>query len=210
MGSFHSSLARRSLARRAAALLAAAFVLAIAARASAIGIELQTVVSPVTVGSQLEIQIVATGLGDGVAPTLRAWQLDAVFDSTLLAFDSVAFSDALGDMDPMAPLSIGTLIGSPPSSGPVGMAAVSLVGDLPTLDALQQAESLPGGTSALLATLTFEALAVGTGTVEGSNVLAIDNDFLTLPIDSLTPRATRSGIRFPSPLRPPPSRSARR
>ena len=109
----------------------------------------------VLVGDTADVELVISGLGDGVAPSLSVFDLDIGFDPTILAFDSVTFGDPiLGDQ-----LDIWLLGGNPmgasvPSPGVLNIFEVSL--DFPWDLDDWQAEDFT------LATLTFDTLALGT------------------------------------------------
>jgi len=109
----------------------------------------------VLLGNQTNVDLVISGLGNGVAPSLSVFDLDIGFDPTILAFDSVTFGDPiLGDQ-----LDIWLLGGNPmgasvPSPGVLNIFEVSL--DFPWDLDDWQAEDFT------LATLTFDTLALGT------------------------------------------------
>ena len=109
----------------------------------------------VLVGDTADVELVISGLGNGVAPSLSVFDLDIGFDPTILAFDSVTFGDPiLGDQ-----LDIWLLGGNPmgasvPSPGVLNIFEVSL--DFPWDLDDWQAEDFT------LATLTFDTLALGT------------------------------------------------
>lgn len=52
-------------------------------------------------GDPVDVQIVISGLGDGTAPSLGAFDLDVSFDPAILSFNRVAFGPYLGDPDPL-------------------------------------------------------------------------------------------------------------
>ena len=64
----------------------------------AISIGFSPVSQDVLVGELVSVDLVISGLGDGTAPSLGAFDLDIEFDPAVLAFNSVAFGDPiLGD-----------------------------------------------------------------------------------------------------------------
>lgn len=129
--------------------LALALLLALApAGAGAVSIDLAPGVVAATVGASFDLELVVSGLGDGAAPSLGAYDFDLEFDASLLAFESVAFGTQLG---------AGSLQASGVAGGVVDLAEVSLLSPA-ALDALQ-----PG--SFVIATLRFTPLAPGTSSV---------------------------------------------
>ena len=114
----------------------------------------------VDIGSTVDVDIVISGLGDFTDPSLGVFDLDVIFDPTILSFDSVTFGLLLGDP------SLGEAITVEDASTPgtVNLFEVSLLeGDAvtcffcipPFLNDLQPS-------SFTLATLTFDTLSVGT------------------------------------------------
>lgn len=101
----------------------------------------------VGVGDAPSVDLVISGLGDGVAPSVGTFDLDVNFDAGVLNLSSVVFGTQL-DV-----LGLGSLQFSTPGAGLVNLFELSF--DLPVdLDTLQSS-------SFVLATLTFDALAVG-------------------------------------------------
>ena len=114
----------------------------------------------VAVGDTLDVNVAISGLGHLTAPSLGAFDIDVNFDSSILAFNSVAFGDpVLGDQLDLFGLGYGagSFYGDGPAAGGRNIWEVSL--DPPaTLDTLQ-----PG--SFTLATLTFDAIGLGTSAI---------------------------------------------
>ena len=76
--------------------------------ASAITLEVVTSSSIVNKGGSLTADIKVSGLGDGSAPSLRAYDIDLTFDASLFSFNSVSFGDPLlGNQLDLDPLGIG-------------------------------------------------------------------------------------------------------
>ncbi|NND55416.1 MAG: VPLPA-CTERM sorting domain-containing protein [Gammaproteobacteria bacterium] len=50
----------------------------------------------VGLGSELEVAVVVSGLGDGAAPSLAAWDLTLLFDTSYLAYQSAEIGDGIG------------------------------------------------------------------------------------------------------------------
>ena len=115
----------------------------------------------VELGNTASADLVISGLGDMAPDSLGAFDLDVIFDPTLLAFNSVTFGDQLDlfGLGSIAAVDSGV-------SGVVNLFELSL--DLATdLDTLQ----LP---TFSLATLTFDTLALGSSTLGISNAVLSD------------------------------------
>jgi hypothetical protein len=122
--------------------------------ARALGI---TVVAPteVTVGFSFDVELHLAGapeLADFTAPSVRAFDFDLAYDGLLLTYVATSFGPFLG-----TPI-VQALIAASAAGGVVDLKEVSLLSS-GALDALQPQDFL-------LATLTFEASAVGPVTIE--------------------------------------------
>ncbi len=118
----------------------------------------QTVFPP---GQSVAVDIVISGLGDGISPSVGAFDLEVSFDPTALSPLNVTFGPFLGDPDTGE--AFHTFFFVP---GAVDFAAISFL--LPTdLDALQSA-------SFTLATLSFNTLTLGTSSLIFTQTLIID------------------------------------
>lgn len=86
-------------------------------------------------GDDVTLTLMAGGLGVGEAPSLAAFDLDVIFDPTVLSFTGYTLADNLGDVDlfEAVDLSLGDL------GGAVGLTEVSFLLDF-ELDALQGSE----------------------------------------------------------------------
>lgn len=115
--------------------------------ASAITIELSPSSQTVNIGSSTSVDLVISGLGDGVAPSLGTFDLDVGFDPSILGFSGATFGDQL-DL-----FGLGSIQDVIPGVGTVNLFELSfdLADDLNVLQ--QQAF--------VLATLSFDALASG-------------------------------------------------
>jgi len=100
---------------------------------------------PVSLGSQLTVNLDVTGLGGGTA--LATYELLVGFDDTLLAFDNVTFGTALD------PDMLGNIQTVTPNTGSVDVFELSLD---PSADLVA---SQPGAFT--VATLVFDTLAAG-------------------------------------------------
>lgn len=100
-------------------------------------------------GDDVTLTLMVGGLGDGVAPSLGAFDLDVIYDPSVLSFTSYTMMGSLGDVVLFEALdeSLGDL------GGAIALAEISLLTDA-ELDLLQ-------GSSFALAELTFhiDALA---------------------------------------------------
>ena len=160
----------------------------------AISISLNPVSQTVTVGSSFDVTLTISGLGDGIAPSLSAFDTDISFDQTILSFSSVTFGSFLGDPDPASFETI-TSFDDFTTPGIVNLFEVSLLdGNAatcifcipPYLDDLQPGEFT-------LATLTFNALAAGSSSL-GINLNALaDADANSLTADLNAARVNVDG-----------------
>ncbi len=132
-------------------VLAAALLL-VAAPSQAIILSFAPATQNASVGFPTDVAVVISGLGNGAAPSLSAFDLDVDFDSNVLSFLGVTFGDpVLGDQLDL--FALGSLAGTTSGLGVVNLFELSL--DSPAdLDALQAG-------SFTLATLTFDTLAAG-------------------------------------------------
>jgi len=148
--------------------------------AGAISIALLPASADVAVGGGVDVDVVVSGLGAGVPPSLGSYDLDVTFDASRLTLDSLSFGALLGDSLQSAVL----------GAGLVDFAELSLL--LPAeLDALQPA-------SFSIATLHFTVSAAGASTVAVSQALAGDGFGRPLAIDALG-SATVTGSVVPEP-----------
>lgn len=122
----------------------------------------------VPLGSFFYLKLGVQGLGNHTAPLLGGFDLDIVFDPSLLHFESISFGDpTLGNLlEPATPSISGyNLIGTGDS---VNLYSVSL--DTPTELAAVQPNHFT------IATLRFSALAIGSGGLNLSSVVLSDAD----------------------------------
>jgi hypothetical protein len=108
--------------------------------------------SVVMLGESFDLDVVISGLGAGAPSSVSAFDLTLSFAPAILSVDGVSFGLSLGN-----PALFEALTGFTISPGSVNLAEVSLL-SAADLDVLQPA-------SFTLATLSFEALAVGMTTV---------------------------------------------
>lgn len=105
----------------------------------------------VSAGGTTEFDVVISGLGDGAAPSLGTYDLNVIFDPSILGFSTATFGAGL-DV-----LGLGSFQSATPGVGTVNLFELSFdtVDDLNTL----QADTFT------LATLSFNTLAVGTSPI---------------------------------------------
>ena len=119
----------------------------VAAPSGAITISLDPSSVSVDPGGNFTIDVVVDGLGDGVAPSVGAYQLGLTWDPTALTFIDATPSGALGIP------TLESIFGDTPGVGSVNFFEVSLLG-VPDLNALQ-------GSTVVLTTLEFQGLVPG-------------------------------------------------
>lgn len=163
-------------------MLALGLLLALApAGAGAISIGLSPALVTGTVGVAFDLDVVVSGLGDGVAPSLGSFDLDITFDPALLAFNSSSLVGALG---------AGSLQSSGAAAGVLDLAEVSLLSPA-ELDALQT-------DSFVLATLRFTPIAEGTSSLGFSQAIAGDGFGAPLQVTTGGARVVAEGV-IPEP-----------
>ncbi|MCI0547164.1 MAG: hypothetical protein L0027_07750 [Candidatus Rokubacteria bacterium] len=132
--------------------LAAALVAAPGAIAQAVLIEVVPAAQEVVQGDPVQITLAISGLGDQSPPSLGTFDLDVLFDASVLTFASAAFGDpVLGDQLDLAGL--GSVTDVTPGSGVVNLFQLSL-------DTADDLNALQAG-DFTLATLTFTATGPG-------------------------------------------------
>jgi len=150
-------------------------LVALAPLAGATSIQLLPAASVVGVGDSFAIEIAISGLGpQGSPPSVGAFEVAVGFDPSQLGFEGASFGSLLGD--PSNPAE--TIIDVNATAGLSDVAEVSLLSP-PALDALQ-----PDGF--VLATLTFQSLALGTSSLDLSKVVVSDGFGQRLAIASLS------------------------
>lgn len=102
-------------------------------------------------GTQVDVLLMVSGLGDAVAPSLAGYDLDVVFDHNILSLVSVSFGDLLGDQLDLSGL--GSLRSTTLGVGTVSLIEVSQ-DPADVLNDLQAGEFF-------LAALTFDTLVAG-------------------------------------------------
>jgi hypothetical protein len=135
--------------RVVAAMLLSMFIVG---KSQAVVIYFSPAVQPGLTGDFVSMDLVISGLGDGVAPSIGDWDFDISYDDLVLSVDGWSFSSELGDIDlgEATDLSLGDNF-----AGLLGLSVLSLLNPA-ELDVLQ-------GGDVTLATLTFEVLDLGIG-----------------------------------------------
>jgi hypothetical protein len=123
----------------------------------------------VVVPGLVSFDVNIAGLGAGGAPTVGSFDLTLAFDAALLLPASVSFGNLLGN-----PALLEALTDQIFLPGAIEFAEVSLLPPA-TLDALQPV-------SFRLATLTFQTLSPGTGSLNFSAITIDDNFGVKLPV----------------------------
>lgn len=148
------------------ALWTGLLVLSCSSAALALSLEVVPASPAVTVGTPVAVDLVIAGLGDMVPPSLSTFDLDVLFNPAVFALDT---SDTNGDgvidsvvLDPTGQLDVLGLGGNIVGVGLVGPGTLNLM-DL-SLDLAADLNLLQAG-SFPLATITFQAIAVGTSTL---------------------------------------------
>ena len=140
---------------------------------AAIELSIEPTTQEVTDGSEVEVGILISGLGEFVPPSLGAYSIEVGYDSTLLSANHVIFGDpVLGNQ---LDLGFGSFVFSDVSNpGVVFLEEISFVG--PLLDDIQHGRFT-------LATLSFDAVAAGTSPIDLDFVALRDS--VGLPLDAV-------------------------
>lgn len=133
-----------------------------AAPAAALSLSLAPAIATPAPGGSFAAELFVTGLGDGGAPSLGAFDITLSFDADAVAFTSVAFDGFLGSIP--AEASADALLGA----GTLSLAGFSILPEA-TLDALQPA-------SFRLATIIFTATSAAPSTIAIASSLLGDVD----------------------------------
>lgn len=148
-------------------LILGSFLLFNVGIAQAVSLDVVPPSQTVTPGSQVDVTVAISGLGDGSAPSLGIFDIDVTFDPAVLSLNAVSFGDPiLGDQLDL--FGFGSFISSTPGSGTINLFELSF--DFPSdLDTLQAG-------AFTLASLTFDTLAEGTSLL-GLNVNDLGDSF---------------------------------
>jgi hypothetical protein len=151
-------------------------------------IELVPAAQSGSLGSRFDVDILVSGLGDGGAPSLGAFDFELGYDSAVLLPTGVTFGSLLGDLTFFEADG-----GSSAGAGSIDLYEISFL--LPAeLDLLQPA-------SFVLATLSFEGIGVGTSSLAFSRSILGDAFGEALPVESSggSIRVVASGTEVPEP-----------
>ncbi len=106
----------------------------------------------VSLGTPVDVALTIQGLGDNVAPSLSTFDLDIIFDPSILSFSSVVYGDTLlGDQLDL--FGFGSFTQTTPGIGSVNLFELSL-------DLSDDLNNLQAG-AFTLATLTFNTVGMG-------------------------------------------------
>ncbi|MCI0530154.1 MAG: cohesin domain-containing protein [Nitrospira sp.] len=120
--------------------------------AHAISLEFVPPTQQVDIGDTFEVEIVILDLVDSAPPSLGTFDLDVIFDPTILSFSSVTYGDpVLGDQLDL--FGLGSITATTPGTGSVNFFELSL-------DSAADLNNLQAG-DFTLATLTFDTFAKG-------------------------------------------------
>ena len=157
--------------------------------AQAITLSFDPASSEVSVGSSVSVNLVVSDLADSAAPSLGTYDLDVLFDPARFSLAGVAFGDpVLGDQLDL--FDAGSLSGYDDSvPGTLNVFEISF--DLPAdLDDLQAG-------SFTLFTLTFDALAEGTSSLDIESLIL--GDALGDPLTSAVVPGSITATALPEP-----------
>lgn len=168
--------------------IAAAVLLAgTTAHAISLGFSPSNQVAPV--GSSVEVDLVISGLGDFMADSLSVFDLDVLYDPTILGLTNVAVGDpGLGDQLDLFGFGSFTGVGGPPGATNIFEISFDPAADLNDLQ--------PG--SFTLARLTFDVLAIGTSPLDLANVIL--GDALGAPLVADIAAGSVTGIPEPGTI----------
>lgn len=152
-----------------ATLLGALLFVSHIASASATTLSISPSGQNVNLGQPTAVDVLIAGLGNGVAPSLGAFEIEIGFDESRLALTDVVFSDLLGD------IGIDADVSATPTPSTVGLFGFSFL----FADEL----ALLQGDRFVLATLSFDTIAVGAANVQGISTFLSDGLGLELTLD---------------------------
>jgi hypothetical protein len=151
-------------------LVALAFLIGVAPAAHAVTLVLSPSTQSVGVGNSVSVDILISGLGDGVAPSLGGFDLEVSFDPSILVLTGATLNAPLG-----ASAQFSFEVQSTATGAVASLFALSALSG-PELDALQ-------GDEFNVATLVFSTLAPGTSALVFGNVVLTNSVGGSLPLD---------------------------
>jgi hypothetical protein len=108
-------------------------------------------------GSAVSAELFVSGLNDGAAPSLGAFDIDVTYDPFILSFTGATFGDpGLGDQLDL--FGLGSVTGVTPGAGSINLFEISL-------DSVDDLDNLQVGGFAI-ATLTFSGIEAGTSSLD--------------------------------------------
>jgi len=116
-------------------------------------------------GGSVDVSVVVSGLGDGAADSLGAYDLNVSFDSALLSYTGIVFGDPVNG-DQLNLGGSGTYTAATPAAGQVNLVQLSF--DSVALLNAAQADSF------VLAVLSFDAIDLGDSLMGFSGVVLSD------------------------------------
>ena len=132
----------------------------------AVSLDLSPASSSVNLGDQVQVELRISGLGDGTAPSLGAYDFMLAFNPTVLGFSAFSFGDSiLGNQLDLA--GFGTVAGF--DGGTPGQLSVFEI----SLDLSTDLDTLQAGAFAL-GTISFNTLGNGVSALEFTSVLFSD------------------------------------
>ncbi|MCB1701183.1 MAG: PEP-CTERM sorting domain-containing protein [Pseudomonadales bacterium] len=167
----YATVVRQYLKKQAASGLAAVMLLFVSLSVNAVMISVSPSTQTVNVGDSVFVDVIASGLGTGTAPSIGAFDLDVLFDSAILSASTVTFGSGL-DV-----LGLGSLQGVF-GANPVNVFEVSF-DTVADLDALQP-------DTFLLFTIGFNAIAQGVSDIDLFINDVSDAEGNTLAVDTVS------------------------
>ncbi len=141
-------------------------------------------------GDSVEVELTVSGLGEFTADSLGAFDIEVLFDNSILEFSSVTYGDPVFG-DQLDLFGLGSMIETTPGAGEVNLVEISL--DLPfELDDLQLG-------SFTLATLSFDTLLAGTSSLDIGDHILSDASGVGLNADITQASVTVNAVSVPEP-----------
>jgi hypothetical protein len=171
-------------------VIGAALAFSLTGRAGAATLRIDPSTQDVMIGSNVNVGVAISGLGDGAPPSLSTFDLDVTFGQGILAFVGFTFGDPiLGDQLDLS--GVGSIRGISTGAGTVNLFELSLdnAADLTALQA-------PGFT---LGTLRFNALSAGESAIGISGNAVGDANGDPLTAEMLGGRVVVNAVSVPEP-----------
>lgn len=130
----------------------------------------------VLLGESVEVAVTISDLAEGSAPSLGAFDFIVNYDDSILAFESAALGDPeLGDLVDQSGLGAVFALAQIETVGPGALRALAVSFDPESVLHASQPDSFT------LATLNFEAIAIGTSSLTFSDIITL-GDASGLPL----------------------------